>query len=76
MNIYKLVRTDDVDYDETAGLVIAAQSPERAQEIAHDEARGDQSPDIWYAPTTEVECIGIAVWGVGTGILLTDFLRG
>ena len=75
MYLWKLQR-NDVDYNETAGLIIAADTELRAREIAHDEAAGGQSPDAWFNPSVEVTSVGMAAEGLGSGIILTDYLRG
>jgi len=77
MYIWKLERDPKTTgYDETAGLVIAAEYEQRAREIAHDEARGDQAPSVWFLPTTEVTCVGETIGDLGSGIILTDFRAG
>lgn len=76
MNLWKIERTDPVHYDETAGAVIAAETEQRARKIAHDELVGDQDPNVWFAPTTEVTWIGVALPEMGSGIILTDFRAG
>lgn len=76
MYIWKLERGDEVDYDETSSLIVIAETEQRAREIAHDEARGDQSHDIWYAPSTEATCLGTAFPTFGSGIQLVDFQAG
>jgi hypothetical protein len=76
MYIWKLER-NEADYDETAGLVLVAETEGDARQIAHDGARGDQSPDAWFAPNTEVTVIGKATPGLESGtIILTDFRVG
>lgn len=68
--------TDDTDhYDETHGVVIAADTEQEARELAEN-AGGDQSPSVWFLPTTTVRAVGIAAPGVEKGIILRDFNAG
>lgn len=77
MYIWKLERSPETcDYDETHALVVAAEYEQRAREIAHDEARGDQDPNVWFAPSTEVTAVGSVLEGQGSGIILADYHAG
>jgi hypothetical protein len=75
MKLYKITRlADEVNYDETSGVIIAEKSEESAL---------SQVPDSFWLDgrdskvTLEVTLIGTAVKGIKAGtILLTDFKAG
>jgi hypothetical protein len=72
MNIYLLKRTDDVDYDETAGFVIRARSLPEAQALAKAK---DYSNCLWSSPTVEATVIGTSHSEVAE-IILRDYRAG
>lgn len=47
MNIYRLHRTDRIDYDEFAAFVIAAGSPSEAREVAAYSDTGFEPVNCW-----------------------------
>jgi len=76
MYIWKLERPVS-GYDETTALVLVAATEADAKQIAHDNARGDQSPDAWFAPDVEINAVGAAALDLPEGtIILTDFREG
>jgi hypothetical protein len=76
MQIWKLERNGGTDYDQTVAVVVIAHDETDARNIAHDEAKGDQSPDVWYAPSTAATLLGPALPGFGTGIVVADYWAG
>jgi hypothetical protein len=70
-----LERDDKLGYDETHGVVIAADTAQEAQELSAN-VGGDQPASIWFAPTTTIRAVGIALPGVEKGIILRDFNAG
>lgn len=72
MNLWLLRRGDQAGYDQTHGVVVVAESPDQAREIAGG-TPGEQPPSIWYLPATKIECIGTAAEGMTPGIVLSDF---
>lgn len=74
IRLFLLERTDQIGYDETAGLVIAATSDAEAKQIANDRA-GDEGA-VWALPSTTCKRIGNAVGIKEPGVILVDFRAG
>lgn len=79
MNIYKIERTDEGEYDEYDGAVVVAKSPQDAKKI-HPDPSGEQ-PDgstwCWVTPDLiAVEYIGKAGAKDRRGVVLADFRAG
>lgn len=75
MNIYLITRTDDVDYDQPAAVVVVARSYAEARQVART-AKYSPSPRVWDAANATLKLIGTALDDQPAGIILTDFLRG
>ena len=76
MNVYKVWRDDhDVDYDETAGMVVLAETPKQAREIVAAEKRGDEFKPIWLDPK-QSRVQKVNVYGRKPGIVLVDYHAG
>lgn len=71
-SIFHLKRNDVLDYDESEELVVVAPSESEARKIAEG-AKGDQSPSVWHATTTEIRLIGVAFHGVEPGIVMSGY---
>jgi hypothetical protein len=75
LNLYLVSRKDDVDYDETASYVVAASDSNNARGFG-SHVSGDQPDSIWWAPTTSITLIGVAVPSLDVGIVHSDYKRG
>lgn len=73
MYLYLVDRTDDLGYDETESVVVAANTPKQARKIAAT-APGDQSSAVWE--TASVSNIGTARKGLRAGIVHSAFRAG
>lgn len=61
MYIWKIERTDYVDYEENAAHIVIAATQLQAQTLAAAAATsGEGDGSIWFAPTTTVTAIGEA----------------
>ena len=75
---------NEARWDATHGFVIAAMNEVEARIIAASYRRGptlkidngDESPDVWYAPTTSCTRIGVAADDIAAGVILRDFNAG
>ena len=78
MNIYKIERTDEGDYDEYEGAVVVAESSQDARKIHPDpDGKPDGSTAAWVTPDLiEVQYIGKAGYKMKRGVVLADFRRG
>lgn len=85
MNLYLLERTDEADYEEVCGYVIAANSDVDARRISKESNGWNVriSPDelrwkVGPIPDDRVTCtlLGKAEPGIEAGIILCDFLHG
>lgn len=72
MNLYKVERTDSIDYDEYDSAVIAAES--------EDEARSTPPAkySTWSAPieSLQITLIGVAKEGTFPGVIVSSFNAG
>lgn len=76
MNIYKLTRTDEVDWDEYEAAVVVARSAKDARKI-HPGGRLDGSSRDWTTQNRVVaHYLGKAGVRLERGVMLTDFRRG
>tara|TARA_R110000765_G_scaffold256408_1_gene356855 strand:- start:63 stop:329 length:267 start_codon:yes stop_codon:yes gene_type:complete len=85
MNLFCIKRTDEIDYDEFAGFVIAAETEERAREIAAERAFGigAEGKEIWlntfdgnyYTPISQIEMLASDV-SLPEGVVLADYMAG
>lgn len=73
MYLWLLMRTDDVDYDETRSLVAIAANESDARMIAMT-APGNQADRVWN--DADVTLVGYALAGVASAILLADVKEG
>lgn len=77
MNIYKIERRDEVDWDEYNAAVVVAKSPQDAKKIHPDPEEPDGSSKAWVAPgLIAVEYVGRAGTKLQRGVVLSDFRRG
>lgn len=74
MYLWKIERTDYVDYEENIAHVIAADTEMEARQIAAGaEQAGSGQVGYWYLPTTTIEAFGKALANVTEpGIILTS----
>jgi len=74
LSLWRITRDSaNVDDDENAGFVIAAETEDRVREIASKRA-SDEGPAVWLASMTAfVTRIGEAAPGIPEGIILIDF---
>jgi hypothetical protein len=75
MYLWLLERDDSNRYDETHGVVIAADTELEARELAGN-VGGAQPASIWFAPTTTVRAVGVALPDVEKGTILRDYNAG
>jgi len=75
MYLWVLERDDSNGYDETHGVVIAAEFEREARELAGN-VTGDQSASVWFLPTTTIRAVGVALPGVEKGVILSDYAAG
>lgn len=73
MNIYVVLRTDDVGFDESDGCVVAAIHVSDAIALAKT-LRGDQDPSVW--DHASVQQVGPAITGAEEHIILSSFCAG
>lgn len=71
MYLWKIERTDDVDYEENVGHVIAAEDELMVREIAAAAHTSTEPEHIWFAPSTTVEAVGESHW-LAAGIVMTS----
>jgi len=82
MNLYLIKRTDEIDYDEYAGFVIAAEGEKQAREIAAKRSFCE-GKDIWldtfdgnyYTPMVLIKMLASDV-SLPEGIVLSDYKAG
>lgn len=72
--LYLLERTGYVDYDTTSGLVVRAESPEEARQIAAGRLAGDEDMDEWLRADSST-CVALMSDGPSE-IILRDFRAG
>ena len=68
-------------WDATHGFIIAAMNEVEVRIIAASYRRGptlkidngDESPNVWFAPTTSCTRIGVAADGIPAGVIMRDF---
>jgi len=89
MNLYLIKRTDEIDYDEFAGFVIAAEGEKQAREIAAERDNGfpscfgSKGKDIWldtfdgnyYTPMVLIKMLASDV-SLPEGVILSDYRAG
>jgi hypothetical protein len=77
MNLYKLERNPrHVAYDEVAAMIVAAEGPRSAREIAA-EAHEDEAEAVWFAPNLSTcELVGVAADGIPAGLILANVQWG
>ncbi len=75
MYLWLLERDDKNDYDETHGVVIAADTAGEARELAGN-VGGDQPRSVWFLPSTTLRAVGIALPDIEKGTILRDFHAG
>lgn len=75
LKLYKLWRTDDIGYDETAGFIVAAESEKDARRVANEECTDEGR--IWRKVNL-VCCVevGAAHEYINHGIVMADFRAG
>lgn len=76
MNLYKISRTDNVNYDEYISCVVAASSPQEAVWI-HPSEVGEVTPEVfsngWADPVhLKVEFLGVAAPHIKKGVIVTS----
>jgi hypothetical protein len=72
LNLYLLTRTDNVDYDEAAAMVVAAVEPWPARAIAAA-SHGTEPDAVWTSPNhSTCDLIGLAAEGIAPRVLLVD----
>lgn len=71
LNIYKIVRNDEVDYDSIRAMIVIAATPGDAREVARTE-RIPEGDGVWYRDTTTVELIGRAAPFLAGQIVLKE----
>lgn len=81
MNIYRLLRSGNTDYDEYVGAIVAAESEEDARMIHPDgsinETTVNTSYPDWVPPNQViVKLIGVAANGIERGVIMDSFLAG
>jgi hypothetical protein len=70
MNIFKIERTDDVDFEQNQGHVIIAADAYQARQLAAQASTTGEPRDAWYDAAT-VEIVGEAFAFDQPGIVLT-----
>ncbi len=75
MYLWLLERDDKNDYDETHGVIVAADHEQEAREIAGKAGRY-QPPSVWFLPSTTIRAVGVALPDFDKGIILRDFHAG
>lgn len=58
MKLWKIERTDDVDYEQNSAHIVEAETEAAVRAMADSMAATGEPGSIWYAPTTTVEHIG------------------
>jgi len=75
MNLYLLKRSDHVGYDETAEMVVAAESAAKARTVASGNT-ADENPAVWLdSAKSTVRIIGTAKTTVA-GVVIRDIMWG
>jgi hypothetical protein len=72
MDIYLLERIGGTDYDEAAGFVVVAESPDEARRLAAEQY-GDEGSDTWLAPSRSTCKV---IDSTRQGVVLRDFRAG
>jgi hypothetical protein len=77
MNLFCIKRKGEIDYDEFAGFVIAAETEARAREIAAGRASGigAEGKAIWLTPISRIELLASDV-SLPEGVVLADYRAG
>ena len=82
MNLYLIVRTGPIDYDEYGGFVIAAEGEKQVREIAAGLCYREEK-EIWlrtfdgnyYTPIPRIELLASDV-SLPEGVVLSDYRAG